>query len=399
MFFNPDILHLKLNKNYDIAYSILKDILEQKVPDLRKIERLCGLQKARTVQNLICDFITSNPNGGRKVRPHNPDTPMDITLARNALESDSEYQKMHSAILLNASPDIKLLEKFYGKYSPYVLRIFWKYVKLNLKRKCEIGAATHLNRVGALVYQLKMNDEGTYDYSATAALHDSIEDLVNLRSRPDGYVDADDYDRFLDENLPAELRPQIKILTNYYNLILTYVLGILEETDKAFSLKNITGEIEKITAVRKRELSAAAEKMIELFRDIEVEGSLIGLLRWECYKKLYLEGIAAESSRKNDHRIYEIKGVDLSDNAHGKGALSIDARIRNINKNLLWGVKGYRMKSTWKPFNAHIQEIIEDAYQSAEYLILSDMLRPHSPSDFMMSALLKIIKLQDVFYI
>jgi hypothetical protein len=324
---------------------------------------------------------------------------MDITLARNALESDTEYQKMHSSILLNRMPEEKLLEKFYGRYSSHVLRIFGKYVKLNLKRKCEIGAATHLNRVGALVYQLKMNDEGTFEYSATAALHDSIEDLVNLRSRSDGYIDTDEYDRFLDENLPAELRPQIKILTNYYNLILTYVLGILEETDKAFSLKNITGEIEKITSVKKKELSGSAGKMIELFRVIELEGNLIEFLRWECYKKLYLEGIATESSRKNDHRIYEIKGVDLSDNAHGKGALSIDARIRNINKNLLWGVKGYSMKSTWKPFNAHIQEIIEDAYQSAEYLILSDMLRPHSPSDFMMSALLKIIKLEDVFYI
>ncbi len=399
MFFNPDISHLKLNKNYDIAYSILKDILEQKIPDLRKTERLFGLQKARTVQELIRDFINGNPNGGRKVRPHNSDTPMDITLARNALESDTEYQKMHSSILLNRMPEIRLLEKFYGNYSSHVLRIFGKYVKLNLKRKCEIGAATHLNRVGALVYQLKMNDEGTYDYSATAALHDSIEDLVNLKSRSDGFIDTDEYDRFLDENLPAELRPQIKILTNYYNLIFTYVLGILEETDRAFSLKNITGEIEKITAVKKRELSAAAEKMIELFRDIEAERGLVEHLRWECYKKLYLEGIAGESTRKNDHRIYEIKGVDLSDNAHGKGALSIDARIRNINKNLMWGVKGYGMKSTWKPFNAHIQEIIEDAYQSAEYLILSDMLRPHSPSDFMMSALLKIIKLEDVFYI
>jgi len=285
MFFNPDISHLKLNKNYDIAYSILKDILEQKIPDLRKTERLFGLQKARTVQELIRDFINGNPNGGRKVRPHNSDTPMDITLARNALESDTEYQKMHSSILLNRMPEIRLLEKFYGNYSSHVLRIFGKYVKLNLKRKCEIGAATHLNRVGALVYQLKMNDEGTYDYSATAALHDSIEDLVNLKSRSDGFIDTDEYDRFLDENLPTELRPQIKILTNYYNLILTYVLGILEETDRAFSLKNITGEIEKITAVKKRELSAAAEKMIELFRDIEAERGLVEHLRWECYKK------------------------------------------------------------------------------------------------------------------
>lgn len=79
--------------------------------------------------------------------------------------------------------------------------------------------------------------------------------------------------------------------------------------------------------------------------------------------------------------------------------MSIDARIRNINKNLMWGIKGYSMKSTWKPFNAHIQEVIEDAYQSAEFLILSDLLQPHSSTDFVMSALLKIIKLENVFYL
>lgn len=177
------------------------------------------------------------------------------------------------------------------------------------------------------------------------------------------------------------------------------MLGILEEEDKAYTLKNILTEVDKIASLKSRELSKYAEKMHKIFRNSETDGNLIDTLRWECYKNLYLEGIARETSSRMDHRIYEIKGVDLSDNSHGKGALSIDARIRNINKNLMWGIKGYSMNSTWKPFNAHIQEVMEDAYQSAEFLILSDLLQPHSSTDFVMSALMKIIKLEDVFYL
>jgi hypothetical protein len=102
--------------------------------------------------------------------------------------------------------------------------------------------------------------------------------------------------------------------------------------------------------------------------------------------------------KNDDYRLFEIKGIDLSDNAHGKGSLSIDARIRNINKNILWAVIGERFNSTWKPFNDHLAEIREDALQSAQYIILNDLLQPHSSLDFMMSALLKIEKLKEVFY-
>ena len=101
---------------------------------------------------------------------------------------------------------------------------------------------------------------------------------------------------------------------------------------------------------------------------------------------------------EKDHRIFEIKGVDLSDNAHGKGSLSIDGRIRNINKNHMWAMKGSEIQSTWLPFNNRVDEVLEDALQAAEYLILSDLLQSDSSMDFMMSALQKIKKLEDVFF-
>ncbi len=399
MFIIPDISLLKLNKNYEIAYSILRDILELNCPDIKKLETLYGRQKAGAIQQLIRNFIKSNFQSARKVRSHNPDSPMEITLARNAIERNADYQNVHSSILLNRIPDTKHLGVFYGNYSESIRNIIIKYNELNLKRKCEIGAATHLNRVGAVVFQLKMNDPGTYEYSATAMLHDAIEDLARLKRKSNGKLDVDSYNRFIDENIPERLQSGVKILTNHYNILLSYVIDILEEEDKAYTLKNILSEIDKIASLKSRELSVYAEKMHGVFLNAETEGNLIEALRWECYRNLYLEGIAKETSGRKDHRIYEIKGVDLSDNSHGKGALSIDARIRNINKNLMWGIKGYSMKSTWKPFNAHIQEVIEDAYQSAEYLILSDLLQPHSSTDFVMSALLKIIKLENVFYL
>ena len=44
------------------------------------------------------------------------------------------------------------------------------------------------------------------------------------------------------------------------------------------------------------------------------------------------------------------------------------------------------------------EEIIEDALQSAEALILYDLLQSQSSQDFIMSALHKIKKLEPVFY-
>ncbi|MCI0472409.1 MAG: hypothetical protein L0Y76_02370 [Ignavibacteria bacterium] len=396
---NTDLIHLKLNKNYKIAYTILYEILENRCPDFYVLETLYGNQKAVIISDLLKSYFSSQKTGKLKPRRNNFDGPRDIILARRKLEQDINYQKVHEALLLNKYPDIEGLRVFYGDYTHYVMEIFGMYIELNLKRKCEISAATHLNRVGSMAYQMKMNDYGNYKYSAIAVMHDTIEDLLRLSNSSDtGTIDGKLYDSFVNAYIPAELQSPVKILTNHYNSILNYILENLENEDKAFSLKNVLLELEKIIQSGLPEFSEYSGKMHDLFSKLTMAEIGFDNLKWECYKSLYLNGIADDVIKNDDYRLFEIKGIDLSDNAHGKGSLSIDARIRNINKNILWAVIGERFNSKWKPFNDHLAEIKEDALQSAQYIILNDLLQPHSSLDFIMSALLKIEKLKEVFY-
>ncbi len=397
---NSDIELLKTQKNFKTAFAVLQNILNSRCPELILLDKLYGSKKSKVIQSIIKEYLIKSNFKNRIVRASNEDAPMEIALARREIESDINYQKIHSSILLNKVPDIKSLEIFYGEYALAVRIILELYAQMNLKRKCEISAFSHLNRVGACVFQLKMNDTGKYDYSSTAVMHDSIEDLLRLTIIPDGKgIDADKYYLFIDKYIPEDLQNAVKILTNHYNLIISFITEKLIDEDKAFTKKNILHELHIIEEQKPFELIKYVKKMIELISEVEIEENVLDTIKWECYKNLYLEGIAHSTVLKTDHRIYEIKGVDLSDNSHGKGSLSIDARIRNINKNLMWGIKGYAMQSSWKPFNDHIEEIVQDALFSAEFIILNDLLKPDSSMDFMMSTLLKIEKLEYVFFV
>lgn len=397
---NSDIELLKTQKSFKTAFAILQDILNGFCPDLVLLDKLYTSKKSKIIQAIIKEYLVNGEFKGRIVRTSNEDAPMEIALARREIENDANYQNIHSSILLNKVPEVKLLEVFYGEYSSYVVKIMELYVQMNLKRKCEIVAASHLNRVGACVFQLKMNDTGNYNYSSTAVMHDSIEDLLMLTTAKNGKgIDADKYNFFIDEYIPKDLQNGVKTLTNHYNSIITFIRAKLIEEDKAFTTKNILIELHIIEEQKPEELIKYASQMIELISKLEVEENVLDTIKWECYKNLYLEGISHSTLLKDDHRIYEIKGVDLSDNSHGKGSLSIDARIRNINKNLMWGIKGYAMQSSWKPFNDHIEEIVQDALYSAEFIILNDLMKPDSSMDFMMSTLLKIEKLENVFFV
>ena len=164
-------------------------------------------------------------------------------------------------------------------------------------------------------------------------------------------------------------------------------------------MKNILHILEKLVKQKLEDLNIYVEKMLRLLSNKIIEENILENAKWECYKNLYLSGIAESSKELNDFRLFEIKGIDLSDNAHGKEALSVEAKIRNTNKNVLWGILGYSMQSSWAPLNNHIQEIIEDALLSAEVIILNDLLQKQSSQDFVMSALYKINKLEPIFYI
>lgn len=396
---NPDILLLNLSKNFKIAYSILTEILKLNCPPKELLSQLYGEDKSETLHIIIEDFMKTHGLYNRISRPHNFNAPQDIVLARKEVERNLTYQQIHSQILMYNTPERKLLEKFYGSYSVYVYAIIEKYLKLNIKRKCEISAASHLNRVGAVVFQLKMNSEERYDYSTIGIMHDAIEDLFKFeKDENTGKADIEKYNEFIKRYIPEDLEKHLKILTNHYNLILDYIIKQLDIKEAAITINNILKELEAFYDIENEDISVYAIKLQNLLETFKYEKNLLDELKWKCYKELYISGILGSIKTEKDHRIFEIKGVDLSDNAHGKGSLSIDGRIRNINKNHMWAMKGSEIQSTWLPFNNRVDEVLEDALQAAEYLILSDLLQSDSSMDFMMSALQKIKKLEDVFF-
>lgn len=400
MWLNNELNRLSKEPNYKIAYEVFSSVISKVCPDIVLLEKLYGEKKARIIWENIKHYFEAEKKKKYSVRGHNFGAPREIVNARTEIENNQYFQRIQSSILNNEMPLRSDLEFFYGEYTEQAQNIIKIYKKLNLKRKCELNAATHLNRVGAVVYQLKMNDSGTHKYSAIAMMHDAVEDLLDYKELSGGgKIHINYYNYFLDEVIPKELQKPVRKLTNHYNFFINFIIEKLQADDKSISIKNVLLILEKMQKVKLGELNEYIEKMYNLLSNMKLEGNLIETAKWECYKNLYINGIAEASIAMNDYRLFEIKGVDLSDNAHGKGALSSDAKIRNIRKNILWGKIGYRLHSSWKPLNDKIEEIMEDALQSAESLILSDLLQKQSSQDFVMSALFKIKKLEKVFYI
>ena len=392
---------LEKREKFGLANEVLNFFKRRTPPDLELLKELFGYEKAESIQSIIRTFFKENRLQNPVIRVHDYHAPQEIYMARSELEKDKDYQAVHIALLCNNIPDKKNLEKFYGNYTDAIMKIYGAFIDLQLKRKCDLTSAAHLNRVGGVCVKLKFDESGKYEYGTLAAIHDAIEDLLPLLKNKKGDIySLENYDEFLDDYIPEELQENVKILTNHYNLILEYVIEILRDEDKSINKKNI---IKKINSLHKKQFVGIAayiddmEKIIDEFEEPEKE--YISELKWKFYEELYLKGIAREAVKLDNYRIFEIKGIDLSDNSHGKDALSLDGRIRNINKNVLWAKLGLQMKSTWIPLNNHIRENLEDSYVAADIIILNDLLEPQSSLDFVTSSLHKFSKLQEVFYV
>lgn len=399
MWINNDLKRISREPNYSPAYEVFESLISKVCPEINLLRKLYGEKKANIIFDNIKNYFIREKRKILIPRKHDDKAPLEISNSRNKIEKNINFQKIQSALLRDELPSKVDLEVFYGNYTDFVFNIIEVYKRLKLKRKCEISASAHLNRVGAVVYRLDMNDKGTCKYSTIAVLHDAVEDLLNYsKLSENSKIHIDYYDYFMDTYIPEDLQQSVIILTNHYNFILNYIIEKLKNDDKSVSINNIIRLLEKMSKKKLGNLNEYLEKMYNLLSFFEPEEDLIESVKWECYKSLYLNRISEACKSCNDYRLFEIKAVDLSDNAHGRSALSMEAKIRNMNKNILLGIIGYRIHSDWKPLNDKIEEIIEDTLQSAEALVLNDLLQPQSSQDFVMAALHKIKKLEPVFY-
>ena len=184
-------------------------------------------------------------------------------------------------------------------------------------------------------------------------------------------------------------------------MLLSYLLKLLRGKDKSFIRKNILEELEILRLKKYPEINSYVEKIYFYVLDdknIDKQDDVLDYLKWQCYEKLYLNEIAERSKNTNHFLLFEIKGVDLFDNFHGKDSLSIEGRIRNVIKNILWANLGESFNTDWKPLNDHIAECIEDCLTYSENLVIKDLLEVQSQMDFFVSAINKVKKLFNVFY-
>jgi len=390
------IEELKSNPNYIPASEILGSILKREIPDKKVLTSIYGDLTPVIIYHLEKHF-DAFPMKKINIREHT-DCPSVITEARIKLEQNSEYANLHSLILNCKLPEILDLSPIYGEYSESVRSILELYNKHGLKRKCGTPAAAHLSRVGGLVYTLGFDDPGSAKFCTVAFLHDCIEDLITYeKSLPADHYGLKGLESFINEFIPKELQPHIRLLTNQYSLILNYLNYLLTLSDTKASKKNFLNSIAGLGAWE-WSLNSDVKKLTALLNSNDLEDPALENAIWQCYKDLYIKEMADDALAVSDFRTFEIKAIDLSDNVHSSAALSMKEKLKNIIKLGIWASQGFRLHTSWDPTNNFVQELFEDALVYSENLVIKDFLQPVSKQDLFVSALLKIEELKSIFY-
>lgn len=400
MRYNQPIQRLQRDSRYYHARELLHHLLHHTIPPDTTLASVFGSSGTTLAKRLIAEFIASGVPAHLQPRHHVDNAPTEISTKRSQLESDKLYQEIQVRLLQWETPDVTSLAHFYGEYAPTVRRIFSMFLDARLRRKCGVPTAAHLNRVGALAWSMGIDEGPAHTFTAIGALHDTIEDLLNRTRDGNGKpYGLEGYDAFVETFIPAELRESIILLTNHYDLILDYLRRGLARQEKAVSQKTVVPLLEEMIQRSPKALTEYLTRMHQYLSTLETDQEYSETAQWYFYRELYIHNMAETAHRHSNYRTYETKALDLADNAHGRDALAMSGRIKNLIKMDIWARKGYALKSSWSPLNNHIMELEEDALVHAEHLIIRDLLEDTSTLDFLSSALLKLKDLTPVLFV
>lgn len=237
-------------------------------------------------------------------------------------------------------------------------------------------------------------------YAAIGFMHDALEDLLDRVDDGHGNVyTVNDYQAFLNRFASPELHTHIKLVTNFYDLILSEIRDRLRSVDKYFSKENLMWALEDMYTHDRLEIHPYLEKMHYAIEGAELGHDVYGDAKWICYSELYIREMAIYTHSRGDYRTFEIKAIDLSDNGHGRDALALDSRIKNLIKQQIYATYGSQLQSTWHGLNNRVAELQEDALVHAKHIIIRDFLQQQSYIDFAVSTLLKVLSLKSILFV
>lgn len=392
--------HYRLTKDsrYLECREFLNFLLTATIPPISLLEKLYNKINVANVQRLLDKLYRRYLFNPGNVRAHLDFVPQEIAHTRKNLEYNFAFQAIQSDLLLNKIPNSDDLEVIYGGYAETVRFAFSIFLKEAVKRKCGISSTAHHNRVGSLVNELGLNGASGFKYSAIGALHDVIEDLLTVYRDDKGRFGLERIYEFLDIFIPKELQEGTSLLTNYYDLILSHIIYSIKKKEKPITKDALLNELDYLTKSPHKYVNESAGKMHKLLLDKDLSHAPADYIKWMCYKNLFIKDMAVYTIQVNDFRTFQIKAIDLSDNAHGAKALSTEGRIRNICKLSFWANEGFELRANWMPLNNYIMELLDDALFYAETLVVADLVEEVSSLDFLTSAVVKIKKLEGIFY-
>lgn len=399
MRYSSAIMQMKSDHRYNDAVRMLEQIVRGEVPDYALLSQLYGVQQANSLHSVIGRFLEQHESefGAPRRNQHNAST--EISDARSKVEESADFQLLQERLLFGELPDVQELLPFYGKYAEEVRSILQLFLGHNLKRKCGITSAAHLNRVGVVVGKMGLDEPGEYMYSTVGFMHDALEDLLDIARDEHGYVyGMHSYQRFLDRYISPELHSHLKLVTNFYDLLLAEVHDRLKNEGKYMSKGNLMWVLEDMYMHEPVEVHPYLEKLHYIIEDAPLEGDVYGQAKWKCYSELYIREMAVYTHSRGDYRTFEVKAIDLSDNGHGRDALSMSSRVKNLIKHQIYANYGVRLQSTWHGLNNRVAELQEDALVHAEHIIIGDLLQQQSYLDFAVSTLLKLLSLKSIFF-
>lgn len=376
---------------------MLSAILDDTVPGTNILGQLYERDEIFFIQSLIAAYLENHSGAGTR-RKHLTRISQGLRSKRAECERNNAYQRIHLQLLKFCLPDVGELHALYDENAPVVQKVFRSYLELGAKRKCGLSPTCHLHRVGSLVHACGFDEERSRHYSTVAAIHDVLEDFFVPELSDDfNVVIRKSYESLLDEYVPHSFRDSLLLLTNHYDMILSFMNRYFKKTGKVFSLKAVSECLADLL-INECCLAEYIAEIQEIAVALESHNDIYRILKWKCYHDLYIRRMAKISKQNNDLRAYEIKSVDLFDNFQDREALDSNGRIRNILKMHTWASRGFDLGTGWGPLDERIIEVLDLALTESEDLVVHHFMQAVYCLDHVSTGLNKIGMLKPIFF-
>lgn len=392
--------HNKLNSDnrYHAAKELSYSLLQGTSPDYGVLVNIYDKQLVDTIRRDLDNFVNSKFFFNGTIRLHEANPPREISECRQRVKLDTEHFQPIQSMLLNYEspvPNIEMLQPIFGKFSYYVQE---NYIRLKEKSRKGFGPyAGHPNSVSFTVRDLftpkipnpAVDKDNILISIVAAALHDSLEELVN---------DLSNYDKFMSKLIPTETQDRVRILTNHYNMILDSAKKYFSSNQASPNKKMLIKYLRR-SGSEYKSLSYYTDRLTKFLNEIDIsynnnsKSSLLKELKKPIYDKLYIIDFWDMSQKLNNYSDNEIKIIDLSDNGVVSNVLDFEGRINSSTKRQTFCDIGFSKENLPPHVKIHLRELQDNALTDAETIILQQILSQNDPQQeftFTVNALVKL---------